>query len=223
MDIVLKLVISAIFGLIIGIEREVKRKPLGFRTCLVISVIACMLTITSLEASNMYAQAYSQPMDAARIPSYILSGIGFLGAGVIMQRRNDAISGLTTAALVWSSAGVGITIGFGFILEASISIGLILFGIRCLPYLLQWLRFRPLLEQEVRISIRLDDEERMTSIITSLHDERFSIVRVKVDDFKTKDNLMEVHLRVPKSMYLTDIYYLVKGLDGVSHVKCENL
>ena len=85
-DILLKLGVSAILGLIIGLERELKRKPVGLKTSLVISVVSCLLTIVSIESAYMFPESDNVKitMDPLRLAAQIVSGIGFLGAGVIL-------------------------------------------------------------------------------------------------------------------------------------------
>ena len=112
--LLIKLGIAALLGLLLGIEREVKHKPVGMKTSVVISVAACLLTIVSIESSYRYAEPYIRPMDPLRLAAQIVSGIGFLGAGVILRRTNEVISGLTTAAIIWAAAGIGIAVGAGF-------------------------------------------------------------------------------------------------------------
>lgn len=118
LHILMKLGISAIFGLIIGLEREIRNKPLGLKTSLVICLSSCLLTIVSIESANKYAVAGLHVMDPMRLAAQVVSGIGFLGAGVILRKHNDVIIGLTTAAMIWGAAGLGIAVGAGFYVEA---------------------------------------------------------------------------------------------------------
>lgn len=221
-DIILKLAISALFGLIIGLERELKRKPLGLKTCMTIAVVGCLLTITSIEASFLYAKEYARPMDPGRIPSYILSGIGFLGAGVILRKSNDAISGLTTAALVWSSAGLGIAVGFGFYLEAGIALIFIIIGIEIIPLLMTWMRFKPLVEQELKAKISVNDQQKLTDILKEMKQRGIRIKRVKVNDLND-ETIMDVWFTADKKKYTTEIYYDIHNIEWVKHVKCESV
>ena len=98
----MRLCISAILGLIIGIQREVRNKPAGLRTIALISLGSTLFAILAI---------ITYPGDA-RMISQIITGIGFLGAGTIF-RHEDHVEGLTTAACVWTSAGMGIAIGLG--------------------------------------------------------------------------------------------------------------
>lgn len=126
-----RLLTAALLCGLIGLERESKQKPVGFKTCLVISVSSCLLTLISIESSLMY-QSLSDNIrtDPMRLAAQIISGVGFLGAGVILQRPDQMISGLTTAAVIWCSAGIGIACGAGFYFLAILTTGLILLAIR---------------------------------------------------------------------------------------------
>ncbi|WP_410502485.1 MgtC/SapB family protein [Exiguobacterium acetylicum] len=121
----LKLLLAAILGIFIGFEREIKNKPVGIRTSLVITLISCLLTIVSIKSVLLYHDmATHVQMDPMRLVAQIITGIGFIGAGVILRRPHDIVSGLTTAAIIWSASGIGIAVGAGFIWE---SIFLVLF------------------------------------------------------------------------------------------------
>lgn len=94
--------VAFIIGAVIGLEREFRSKPAGFRTMILISVGACLYTILSKEAGG------SSP---DRIASNIVTGIGFIGAGVIFK-EGITVNGLTTAALIWITAALGMAIGY---------------------------------------------------------------------------------------------------------------
>ena len=93
-ETLIRLGLSAILGLVIGLERELKRKPVGLKTSLVISIVSCLLTIVSIESAYMFPgdDDVNITMDPLRLAAQIVSGIGFLGAGVILRRGNDTIS-----------------------------------------------------------------------------------------------------------------------------------
>jgi putative Mg2+ transporter-C (MgtC) family protein len=95
--------VAFVIGAILGIEREFRSKPAGFRTMILISVGSCLYTILSKE---MGAQGSSD-----RIASNIVTGIGFIGAGVIFK-EGISVNGLTTAALIWVTAALGMAIGY---------------------------------------------------------------------------------------------------------------
>src|SRR5579884_4187350 len=105
MEITLALV-AVLCGWIIGSEREKHEKPAGLRTLILVSLGACIYTMASFGFTGNSG-------DTGRIVAQIVTGIGFLGAGVIMHGRST-ISGTTTAATIWATAGIGITAGAGY-------------------------------------------------------------------------------------------------------------
>jgi putative Mg2+ transporter-C (MgtC) family protein len=94
--------VAFIIGAIIGLEREFRSKPAGFRTMIIICVGSCLYTILSKE---------SNATSPDRIASNIVTGIGFIGAGVIFK-EGISVNGLTTAALIWITAALGMAVGF---------------------------------------------------------------------------------------------------------------
>ncbi|MEN8376750.1 MAG: MgtC/SapB family protein [Gemmatimonadota bacterium] len=110
LDLLGRLVLAAALGGAIGIERELEGKPAGFRTNLLICVGAALLT--ELSVLMVDAAGPAGAGDPARIAAQIVSGIGFLGAGTIIQARGT-VSGLTTAATLWVVAAIGIAVGAG--------------------------------------------------------------------------------------------------------------
>ncbi len=111
-DIILKILLAAMLGGIIGLERELAHKEAGLRTNILIAIGSALITILSGKIA-----ALSQVADPARLTAQIVSGIGFLGAGAIIQAR-FAVHGLTTAATIWTVAAIGIAVGSGFYLLA---------------------------------------------------------------------------------------------------------
>uniref|UniRef100_UPI00036497D8 MgtC/SapB family protein n=1 Tax=Paenisporosarcina sp. TG-14 TaxID=1231057 RepID=UPI00036497D8 len=104
-EILIKLGLAALLSLIIGVERELKKKPVGLKTSLVIATFSCLLTYISIETAYITEarSGVNITMDPLRLAAQIVSGIGFLGAGVILRRGNDSITGLTTAAMIWGA------------------------------------------------------------------------------------------------------------------------
>jgi putative Mg2+ transporter-C (MgtC) family protein len=115
---ILRLIVALALGGAIGLERELRDKPAGFRTIILICVGACLFTIVS--------QAVAGPsVDPTRIAAQIVTGIGFLGAGAILHARGS-VMGLTTASTVWATAAIGMAVGFGHLGLAAVGSGVIL-------------------------------------------------------------------------------------------------
>ncbi len=103
---VFKALFSLVLGVILGLEREMKDKAAGLRTITIISLGSTLFTIMS------YKIGIATETETTRIASYIVSGIGFLGAGVIFKDE-VSINGLTTASIIWVAAAIGMSVGFG--------------------------------------------------------------------------------------------------------------
>ena len=121
LSIVVRILLAAMIGCLIGLERERKNRPAGFRTYTLVSVGACLVMMT-----NQYMFSLYQSGDPARLGAQVISGVGFLGAGTILITRNNQVRGLTTAAALWASACVGLALGTGFYAGALIVGGVLL-------------------------------------------------------------------------------------------------
>jgi putative Mg2+ transporter-C (MgtC) family protein len=111
LELVLRLVVGLVLGAVIGWQREVSRQPAGFRTHSLVSLGAAIFTVVSAFGFG------GDVADPARIAAQIVSGIGFIGAGTILQHRGH-IRGLTTAASLWAVAALGMAAGAGMYVVA---------------------------------------------------------------------------------------------------------
>jgi putative Mg2+ transporter-C (MgtC) family protein len=120
----LQLVVAAFLSLVIGLDRERRQRPAGLRTHMLVGLGSCLFTVLSL---------YAFPgADRARIASNIVVGIGFLGAGTIIQHKRT-VHDLTTAASIWATAAMGMAVGAGawlLALSATVTIWIVLAVIR---------------------------------------------------------------------------------------------
>ncbi|MCB9681958.1 MAG: MgtC/SapB family protein [Alphaproteobacteria bacterium] len=132
-DLLGELVLASILGGLVGLEREAKGKPAGLRTNLLICVGAALLTDLSAHFDRS-----GIGFDPTRIAAQIVSGIGFLGAGTILQHRG-AVSGLTTAATLWVVAAIGMACGSGHVVEAVGTTALVLVALLPLGAVERWL------------------------------------------------------------------------------------
>ena len=179
--VILKLFLAAVAGLILGLEREAKHKALGLKTCVIISITSCVLTIVSIEfALNSYKSILFTGADPMRLASQIVSGMGFLGAGVILRRDNNVISGLTTAAIVWTASGFGIAIGVGYYFEVVLGIGLIHLTVNFLPFIMRKIGPASLKEQEAHLKVCLDSTVLIDTVVKEIEALMISIENVKI-------------------------------------------
>ncbi len=167
-DEILKMFLSILFGSILGIEREIRGKPAGFRTLALICFGATVFTICS------YLLGVVDNRD--RIAANVITGVGFLGAGVIF-RNNGSVSGITTAASIWVAAAIGMLIGLGEFVLAGAALVMALFVLYILDFIQIWLddRFQ---HTEYRIVFKGNDKS--------------PVLRHKMKDLKISLDTMKV-------------------------------
>ena len=122
LEMYLRIFISTLIGLFIGWDRSSHNKPAGIKTYTYVSVSCTLITILSIDSANLFSEVDSgKMMDPMRLTAQVISGLGFLGAGLIMKDGLQ-VKGLTSAAMIFFAGGVGIGIGVGLY-------GLVLFSI----------------------------------------------------------------------------------------------
>lgn len=228
-EILIKLGLAALLSLIIGLERELKKKPVGLKTSLVIATFSCLLTYISIESAYI-AQAregVSITMDPLRLAAQIVSGIGFLGAGVILRRGNDSITGLTTAAMIWGAGGIGIAVGAGFYIETTICVLIVIVGIEALPPLLSKIGPKRLRMKEVYMKVLVSETSEIKNLISFLIAEEIKVESFRIKDIPLSDQRLkhEVELRLstlPKHDTFT-IYAKAHSLPYIDRVELEIL
>jgi putative Mg2+ transporter-C (MgtC) family protein len=129
-DEIFKLLFSAVIGCLLGFEREIRRKPAGFRTLAMICLGATVFTICSYTLGSVD--------NRDRIAANIITGVGFLGAGVIF-RNGSSVSGITTASTIWIAAALGTLIGIGDYVVALITLTVALFILDVLEFVQFWI------------------------------------------------------------------------------------
>jgi len=217
-----KIVAAFVLGGIIGLERESKGKPVGIKTCVIIAVASSLLTVVSIQSAEYYAgisdNIRSDPM---RLAAQIISGVGFLGAGVILHRRDDAISGLTTAAIVWASAGVGIACGASFYLHAILGTALFLLAIKLSPHI-ALLQSRHQQLGRVKVRLILDEKAGLSSLMSQLNQRKNLIDAITIRDIKKNKIEVNLKLMVKNRTTLHELYSTLRTLDHVCSVALEH-
>jgi putative Mg2+ transporter-C (MgtC) family protein len=126
-EVIIKLSLALLLGGMVGFEREYKSRPAGLRTHILVCVGAALVQITSINFYNNQQGLYN--VDPMRLAAQVISGIGFLGAGTILKEGAN-IRGLTTAASIWVVACIGLTVGTGLYMEASLATLFIFIALR---------------------------------------------------------------------------------------------
>ena len=228
LEVLLKLLIAATLSLIIGIERELKKKPVGLKTSLVIATFSCLLTIISIET------AYSTParddinitMDPLRLAAQIVSGIGFLGAGVILRKGNDSITGLTTAAMIWGAAAIGIAVGANFYIEAFITVLIVVLGIELLAPLLMKFGPKRLRMREVSLMVITEQADNINDLMEYMEKYDMYVENVSIRDVSNTEKILhEIDIRFStiETNHTIELYNRLRKLKFVQNIKIEYL
>jgi putative Mg2+ transporter-C (MgtC) family protein len=145
-ELYFRILISAVLGLLIGFDRTHKNKPAGVKTFTFVTTACALITIVSIESVEVYGHLHNQTMmDPMRLTAQIVTGLGFLGAGLIMKSGFE-VKGLTSASMILFTGGVGIGIGAGFY-------GIVLFTIAVLFVLVRiggWIEKREQNKSQVK-------------------------------------------------------------------------
>ncbi|RXZ80602.1 MgtC/SapB family protein [Paenibacillaceae bacterium] len=232
LEMMLKLGLALLFGMLIGIDRQLKHKQLGLRPSMVICIASCLITIVSIQAFGKFGGPNHPNMDPMRLAAQIVSGVGFIGAGVILRRSNEVISGLTSAALIWSASALGIAIGAGFYIEAILGVALLIVAVNIMPLVIKLVGPETLSRHDVAVKIAVEPNYRMTELIQMIErkdqegksgKKAFKIRYMKLKDLDNNCQLIDLTLSVPDNQYTTEIYYYIKKIDHVQSVEVEHL
>jgi putative Mg2+ transporter-C (MgtC) family protein len=168
-----RLLCAVFCGGVVGIEREYKRRPAGFRTHILICLGASLTTLTSQFALLRLGQF----TDPARLGAQVIAGIGFIGAGAIIVTKNRQVKGLTTAAGLWLSAIVGLCCGAGYVEVALFITVIILIAELFLSRLEYWLMST---SRTVNLYVEFSEKENLELILDCIRRHKITLVDLQV-------------------------------------------
>ena len=184
-DTVLRLTLAVLFGGLLGLERLRKRRPAGFRTYMLVCLGATLAMMLSqyeyamlLTGWSGAAQAVGITTDVSRFGAQVINGIGFLGAGTIIHTGRQEIKGLTTAAGLWAAACMGLAIGAGFLLCASIGAVLIFLCMRVLP---RWERRMMARTLHMNLAVELGSVGDLGAVIGKIKEQGVKVYEVDLN------------------------------------------
>jgi putative Mg2+ transporter-C (MgtC) family protein len=180
------LAVAAMLGALIGGERESRGHPAGIRTQALVALAAALLTRAG--TTGFVGPA----VDASRVASQVVTGIGFIGAGVILKYRGT-VTGLTTAATLFLSAGIGVAVGAGLFVPAIIATGIAIVVIYGLRLLKPWLRSQ--VSRTVEVDY-LQGYGTFGPLVRTLQDSGATIQDLRVEDGTTADGEVIRHVSI---------------------------
>jgi putative Mg2+ transporter-C (MgtC) family protein len=212
--ITVRLVVALICGGIIGIERERKRRPAGFRTHILICIGAAMTTLTS----QYIAFELNGVTDLARLGAQVIAGVGFIGAGTIIVTKRKNVKGLTTAAGLWASAIVGLCAGAGFIEGALLTTVIIIIAELVLA---RFEYFMVSNSRTVTIFVEYSDTSKLTAIVETVKENSSYIRDIEITKSNSENNTSCAifSIQMPRRKSHDKMINIISNLDGVVSVE----
>ncbi len=216
-EIFVRLFIALILGGIIGIEREGIRRPAGLRTHILVCIGSSLVMLSGIYLSDIFINIAS--IDPSRLGAQVISGIGFLGAGTILK-VNSGVKGLTTAASLWSVAGIGIACGIGFYWGAIICTLLILFSLMVFGKIERYIKAR---DHELFIEILCENKSDNLEKIIKTFNEKNIIVKNMETTILKSENLLQLSFvtTLPRDCKPQEIVSEITHIEGINNIKME--
>ncbi|MEG2814297.1 MAG: MgtC/SapB family protein [Oscillospiraceae bacterium] len=215
LSIIIRLILAVVCGGVIGIDRGKRRQAAGFRTHILVAMGSALVMITNIYIVGQY----SAGQDPTRIAAQVVSGIGFLGVGTIIVTGNKQIKGLTTAAGLWASACMGLSIGAGHYLPAIVSCILILVVMSVLNNVDKWVYQR---SKIIELYIEFEDIKFVTKFLSFIrkHKMRSSNLEITKSKVLGKSEIsLLVTVTLPKRQEHIMILERFSKLEGLNFIE----
>lgn len=214
MAVAVRIFAAVIVGGLLGLERGMKNRPAGMRTYMLVCVGSCIIMLTNQYVVQILGG------EPTRLAAQVVSGIGFLGAGTIIVTRRNQIKGLTTAAGLWSSAGVGIALGIGFY-EAALVGGLAIF---CVMTLLQKMDNRVHRKTKtVEVYIEINKDLSLGQLLQTIRERDLEVQDVQRESGLETDEAGNrayiATVKAQKRSHHIEIVEEVRAIEGVVYVE----
>ncbi len=219
-ELVVRVLIAAALGGLIGFEREYRDQPAGFRTHILVAVGAALFTLVGAYGARPFFDAGSETIlrfDPTRVAAQIVTGIGFLGAGAIL-RQGLNVRGLTTAAALWVTAAIGTAAGFGYwqgaVAAAAVALGA-LYGLKALEHTL----FRSIRRGRVTFDVETSRRVRFGEVSQVFEAHRARLLSLQIEDSEEDRDRLEVRVALPPHLGPDVLREELLRLDGVTGVE----
>ena len=221
-SMMLRILLAMLMGGVIGFDRELKHRPAGFRTYMLVAMGAAVTMILSQYLDLMLTtewldsfNAVGRKTDAARLGAQVISGIGFIGTGTILVTSRNEVKGLTTASGLWASACMGLAIGAGFYEGMFIGFILILLSMTLLPLVENVVLSGA---RNMNIYIELDSIENLGGVVNRMKADGLSLYDIEIDR-EQHGSISQINglfsVRLPKKQPHTEILAMLSTLDGI--------
>ena len=175
-EFTLRLFVAGIMGILIGLEREYRAKEAGYRTHFLVAVGSALLMIVSQYVFEEVLERDLVRLDPSRIAAQVVSGIGFIGAGTIILQK-QIVRGLTTAAGIWATSGIGLAIGAGMYSIGVAATVLVLLGLEVLSFFFKSIGLRNLM-----VEFSTCDKEALKRVSATFHSKSYVVVSYEMSE-----------------------------------------
>lgn len=214
LGVLIKLLLSALLGAMIGLERESKNRPAGLRTNVLVCIGAALVQIINIDIFNKYRGVAD--VDPARLGAQVISGIGFLGAGTIL-REGATIKGLTTAASLWVVACIGIAIGNGSYIPAIATAVLVFLTLTLLKGFEDKVNKKnQFLELEIQMENKPGQLGRIAQILGNM---KINIANIEFREYGGMTLTAYVSLKLPGDLDKQEVLNKIVGEEGIYSVE----
>ena len=217
-EFILRLFIAGILGSIIGLDREYRAKEAGYRTHFLVSLGSALIMIVSQHGFSEILDTPNVNLDPSRIASQVVTGIGFIGAGTIILHK-QIVRGLTTAAGIWATSGIGFAIGAGMY-ELGISATILtLICLEVLSFL-----FKSIAMKSSILEFSTDNKETLNRITKLFHSKNFLIVSLQMKENRIGESIVyhaTMVIKLKKSNDEGTLLTLLQEFDDVTIHRIE--
>ncbi|PFD41059.1 methyltransferase [Bacillus cereus] len=185
-DFIIRIGVAGLLGAMIGIEREIRSKEAGLKTHFLVAVGSALIMVVSKYAFSDIMFEDHMSLDPSRIAAQVVSGVGFLGAGTIIIQK-QAVKGLTTAAGLWATAGIGLAIGAGMYVVGIGATILVLIGLEIVSRIF---KVQFLFPQNIAVQMCMNKQEAVQQILEILQVKGIPILSYEVDVLQQEEGVI---------------------------------
>lgn len=211
LELVFRIALAGMCGVMIGFERMNRLKEAGIKTHTVVALGSALIMVVSKYGFVDIFNEYGVVTDAARVAAQIVTGVGFLGAGMILIKK-QTVSGLTTAAIIWTTSGIGMTIGAGLYL-IGIASTLLLLGFQFIFHSKLVRRF----EKNGETILLETEDETVENILDIFHKHKIAIHYFRAS--RTDHGIIEIEIMIGKMELARELIKELASMPSVKHIE----
>ena len=217
-DFILRLFVAGMLGAVVGLDREYRAKEAGYRTHFLVALGSALIMIVSQYGFQDIIQEVGVSLDPSRVAAQVVSGIGFIGAGTIIFQK-QMVRGLTTAAGLWATAGIGLAVGAGLFWLGIAATALTLVGLEVLNFFFKSIGLR-----SVSANFSVRDKELVKTVIERLNAEGYRLVNYELSADAHADNTtydVSITVKAPHKRDESSLLLFLEEFQEITITKVE--